>query len=106
MIASGAVFAALRNRMLVAIPKTSSAPFGTDSTLVDWLEKGTFNVRSCTKKRILLEGNEVDFGGALLVEAENLVNHCFEHLRELKSFCDSKGARSDAWGVVTAYYLG
>src|SRR5687767_10323027 len=106
MIARGAVFAELRSRMLAAIPEGSAAPFQNDTTFGDWLHSGTFNVTSCTKRTIILESSPVDFGTVLFVEAENLINHCFEHLRELKSYCDAPRQRSDAWGAVTAYYLG
>src|SRR5439155_2916612 len=48
----------------------------------------------------------IDFASILLVEVENLLNHCFEHLQELLCFAADTRQRSDAWAAVTAYYLG
>jgi hypothetical protein len=106
MIARGGVFAELRSRMLSAFPNGTQALFHAEATLGDWIETGTFTVKSCSKRYVELNGSEIDFANRAMLEVENLTNHCFEHVRELICFRTDASHRSDAWAAVTAYYLG
>lgn len=106
MIARGGIFSELRTQMLDAFPEDCCAPFCAEETIGGWLLRGAFTVRSCGNKKIVLEASNTDFGNTALVEVENLLNHCFEHLQELICYHTDPRERSDAWASVTAYYLG
>jgi hypothetical protein len=90
----------------VVIPDGAVASYQAEATLGDWLRNGAFTVSACSRRSILLEASQVDFASVLLVEVENLLNHCFEHVQELACACSDQRQRSDAWVAVTAYYLG
>jgi len=106
MIGRGGVFAELRSQMLSVIPEGINAAYRTEGTLGDWIANGAYVVTSCTRSSLLVEGSHVDFASMLLIEVENLMNHCFEHIQELLCFVGDVRPRSDAWAGVTAYYLG
>ncbi|HAO80389.1 MAG TPA: hypothetical protein DCQ92_15755 [Verrucomicrobia subdivision 3 bacterium] len=106
MIAQGAIFSRLRVQMLDAIPENAVASFQNKGTLGDWLNTGTFVVTSCTRREVLIEASPIDYGGVVLTECENLLNHCFEHLQEMVCLTSDERIRSNAWGIVTAYYFG
>jgi hypothetical protein len=106
MIGRGGIFAELRSQMLSAIPESVVAPYRADATVGDWIANGAYVVTSCSQNAIRFEASPIDFASTLLVEAENLLNHCFEHIQELVCFATDTRPRSDAWATVTAYYLG
>jgi len=106
MIAQGAIFSHLRTQMLNSIPEDAVASFRSDQTIGDWLQDGTFVVTSCTKKEILIEASPIDYGGVVLIECENLLNHCLEHFQEMICLRSDERVRSHAWAIVTAYYFG
>lgn len=92
--------------MLNSFPQETVASFRDDCTVGDWLQSGTFIVTSCTKKEVLIEASLVDYAAVVLTETENFMNHCFEHLQEMLSLGNDERLRSNAWGLVTAYYFG
>jgi hypothetical protein len=106
MIGRGALFTALRDRMLASTPIGSQATFNNRTNVAEWIRTGTYLVKNCTRSVVTLHISHVDFAVASLSEAENLLNHCLEHLQELACKQSDKRTRSEAWAVVTAYYLG
>lgn len=106
MINRGGVFSELRSRMLAAIPDGTKAIHRSEITLGDWLKSGTYSVQGCSKKSVQLELDHVEYSNVILLEVENLFNHCLEHIHEVVCFSEDARKRSDAWASVTAYYLG
>src|SRR5688572_5671100 len=106
MIGRGGIFAELRTQMLAAIPENASAVYGQETTMGDWISRGTYFATTCSRSGARLEASHADIASTLLGEAENLTNHCFEHLQELLCFAEDSRPRSDAWATVTGYYLG
>lgn len=106
MIARGAIFAMLRSQMLDVFPDAARSSLGEGHTLGDWLEKGSYQVQSCSNKAVRLEASNDDVACAVLCEIENLLNHCLEHLNEIHIYSTDTRLRSDAWAIVTTYYLG
>lgn len=105
MIPRGAIYGELRSQMLRHFPDGSKALFGNSDTFGDWLSKGALVVKKSEKKGVLFEAPKSEFGGILLTEVENLLNHCFEHLQELGCVSQDTRIRSEAWITVTAYYF-
>lgn len=106
MIGRGGVFAELRSLMLASIPEGAFARYGTEKTVGDWVGTGTYSVPTCTEAGVTIVTNHVEFASIVLVEIENLQNHCLEHIQELACACSDIRRRSDAWIAVTAYYVG
>jgi hypothetical protein len=105
MIPRGPIYEALRSQMIDSFPEGSKALYGGFSTIGDWFGKGSIVVKASEKRRVTFQAPQVEFGSTLLMEIENLFNHCFEHLQELGCLVDDSRTRSHAWSTVTAYYL-
>lgn len=104
MIPKGPIFAQLRAQMLgfypLAIPSGSPA-----TSLGEWLRMGTYVPTQLSKTKYEIQASQSDVGAVILSETEALMNHAFEHLQEVLCFNDDLRTRSDAWNVVTIYYL-
>ena len=105
MIPEGPIYRQLRTQVLTAMPEGVKVDFRTPMPLRDWLSKGIYSVRSCDNSQVVLSASPLDLGSTLLTDIEFLVDHCFEHLNEIKCFDGEKLPRSDAWQVVTVYYF-
>lgn len=92
--------------MLNSIPESAVANFQSSKTIGDWITEGTYVVTSCTRKEIIIEADYSGYGSVLLLECENLLNHCIEHIDEMICLRNDERIRSQAWAVVTAYYFG
>jgi hypothetical protein len=106
MIGRGALFAALRDRMLLNTPVGREATFNSRLGVADWITNGTYLVQGCTRTMVTLHISHADFASASFSEVENLLNHCLEHLQELACKYTDTRRRSEAWATVAAYYLG
>src|SRR5204863_9773185 len=106
MIGRGALFAALRERMLLNTPAGRQATFNSRLGVSDWITNGTYLVQGCTRTMVTLHINHADFASASFSEVENLLNHCLEHLQELACKYTDARRRSEAWATVASYYLG
>jgi hypothetical protein len=105
MIPRGPVYRELRAIVMGQFPDGTKASFRDTQTLGEWFSSGSIQVRSCSKQQVVFDAPEVEFGSMLLVEIENLFNHCFEQLQEIGCVgCDLR-LRSEAWNVVSAYYF-
>jgi hypothetical protein len=105
MIPRGLIYSELRSQMVQNFPGETKAIFRSKSTLAEWLLGGSLVVTSCNTSQVTFEAPEMEYGSILLTEAENFLNHCFEHLQELGCFCLDSRVRSEAWNAVTTYYL-
>jgi hypothetical protein len=84
----------LRADCLGAIPAGSSAPYTRPIPLREWRRTGYFQVVSCTSKQITLEAPAVDIGGALLSDAEHLLDNAAEHHSTLLTWVTGEGWHS------------
>jgi hypothetical protein len=105
MIPRGPIYEALRSQMIDSFPEGSKALYCGFSTIGEWFATGSIVVKASAKSRVTFQAPQVEFGSILLMEIENLFNHCFEHLQELGCVVDDSRTRSHAWSTVTAYYL-
>lgn len=106
MIDKKGIYSELRRRSLEFIPPASFSTYNQQKTFQKWLLDGSYSIKSASKSEIKFEANKEDIAKIFLIELENYFNHSCEHLLELITCQASVDKRSDAWNVVTGYYLG
>jgi hypothetical protein len=108
MIPEGPIYQHIRSAVLASFPDKCKAAMKSRVTFSDWLLRGTgsYHVQTVLSKEFTIAASPFDISSALLTDVECLSNHCFEQLQELSRFYVDKDLRSDAWSVVTIYYLG
>lgn len=108
MIPQGPIYQNIRSTVLASFPAKCKASMTSRVTFSDWLLRGSgsYQVRSITSRELTISASPFDISSALLTDIECLSNHCFEQLQELTRFYVDDAPRSDAWSVVTIYYLG
>lgn len=94
----------LRSACLDAIPKGSQVSPTNPVSLQSWQKRGCYVVRSVSGKQFDLEASTIDFGNALLTDAELLLNSACEHQVMLWKHIQAGDWMSPAWVSVTTYY--
>ncbi len=100
----GNVWQEARSLALDAIPIGVSHTFGRPNTLGSWTQAGYFTVSASSSKGYTLVVPAMEFGSALIGNAEYLLDHAAEHQVFLWRAQSSGGTWSPAWLVITWYY--
>lgn len=108
MIPEGPIYQTIRSTVLASFPDKCKAATKNRVTFSEWLLSGlgSYQVTSVSSKEITIASSPFEISSALLTDVECLTNHSFEQLQELSRFYVDSEPRSDAWSVVTIYYLG
>ena len=108
MIPQGPIYQNIRSTVLSSFPDKCKAGMKNRVTFGDWLLRGmgSYQVQSVLPREFTIATSPFDISSALLTDVECLTNHCFEQLQELSRFYVDEKPRSQAWSVVTVYYLG
>lgn len=105
IIPKGVAWQHLRAQCFDAIPAGTTAHYTRAVPLHEWRRRGSFTVATSTKTSIKIEVAGVEFGDALLADAEYLLDHGAEHHATVRSFLAEPGDwHSPAWAAVTIYY--
>jgi hypothetical protein len=103
-IPKATIWQKLRQDCLDAIPSASRVSQTAPVTLASWQSSGYYTVVSTTQRRFALITSSVDFGSALLTDAECFLDHAAEHQVSLWKQIGSRDWVSPAWLGVTIYY--
>jgi hypothetical protein len=106
MIPKGDVYFSLREKMLDFYSGDLKPDLRNRSTLGEWLITGIYTVQSITPNEIIIEASKEDISSSCFSEIEFLYNSSYEQILEIANFISDKKERSDAWSIVTLYYLG
>ncbi len=104
MIPQGTGWQYLRAQALDTIPTGTKVYYTRAVPLHEWRKRGTFTVNVCDRNLISLETAGVEIAGALLSDAEFLLDHAAEHQTSFRSAVREPAWQSPGWAVVTAYY--
>lgn len=100
----GAIWQDLRALALDAIPVGAHMGYSAPLTLLEWQQSGSYVVTAGTQSHYSIVASGIDFGTALLGDAEYLLDHAAEHrVSTWKAVSDTQWL-SPAWLVVTFYY--
>lgn len=94
----------IRTASLDAIPQGSRAIQNDTYTLGKWRRSAYFIVDSASSKGISITTSSIDFGSALLGDAQHLLDHALEHQVTIWKQLQNQNWLSPAWTVVTLYY--
>jgi hypothetical protein len=100
----GAIWQRLRQQLLSSIPAGVNLVYRSPQTLSQWQSGGAYVVQKTSSKQFTLVSASVDIGGALLSEAEFLLDHAAEHQAYLSTELRSAAWVSLAWQVTGFYY--
>ena len=106
MIYQGPIFIELRTKLLNFYPQKVWSSWKSSMTCSDWLNRGAYNIVSIKNNELIIHSDNNDFASMWLTEVENLMNHCYEHIKELYINNRENVDHCDAWQVVTLYYYG
>lgn len=105
MIPKGVAWQELRSLALRFIPAEGlRVHYSNGTTLNEWRTRGSYQVLTCSRARVLLQTSETDIKSALFCDAEYLLDHAAEHRMSVKLQVQHDLWASPTWTFVTVYY--
>lgn len=104
MYPKGPIWQRIRTTSFDTIPVGSAYTYHRPISLNLWKDAGSYVVRGCTSNSFMLDVYYKEMAGALLIDAEHLLDHAAEQVVLAHAYFNAANSCSDAWTFVTLYY--
>lgn len=103
-VPKGTIWQDLRALALDAIPTGTQSRHLAPQTLSGWQRNGFYTITTANQSQFTIVTAGVDFGSALLGDAEYFLDHATEHQASSWKALNDTNWNSSAWLIVTFYY--